>query len=44
MTEKECINLAVCDQSGVSRIVTIPITMLQEWKTQNKGILGCELA
>ena len=36
--------MAVCSQNGKTRIMTVPLTLLDEWKQYNKGILGCQLA
>ena len=41
---KEEITMAVCNQNGKTRLVSIPLQLLDEWKLTNKGILGCELA
>ncbi len=43
---KRCdtITMAVCNQIGRTRIVPLPLILLDEWKKANKGILGCELA
>jgi hypothetical protein len=40
----EIITMAICSHSGKSRIVAVPLALLDEWKQYNKGILGCELA
>jgi hypothetical protein len=36
--------MAICNQHGRTRIVPIPLALLDEWRLHNKGILGCELA
>ena len=36
--------MAICDSNGHTRIVPVPFSLLDEWKNNNKGILGCELA
>lgn len=38
---KEEITMAVCNQNGKTRLVSIPLQLLDEWKLTNKGILGC---
>ena len=36
--------MAVCSHKGKTRIVAVPLAILDEWKQYNKGILGCQLA
>lgn len=33
--------MAVCSHKGKTRIVAVPLAILDEWKQYNKGILGC---
>jgi hypothetical protein len=44
IAKRDTITMAVCNQTGRTRIVPLPLILLDEWKQANKGILGCELA
>jgi len=38
------ISIIICDKYGKSRTVCLSTNLIDEWKSHNKGILGCELA
>jgi hypothetical protein len=42
--KKEVVTLGVCSQGGGVRLVAVAVGVLDEWKSHNQGILGCELA
>jgi hypothetical protein len=43
-SKRDVITLAVCNQDGVTRLAPIPLTLLESWRSNSQGLLGCELA
>lgn len=39
--KKEIFTLAICSQTGITRLVPVSVNMINEWRSNNRSLLGC---